>query len=89
MVVVSNHVSLSFLATLWRKKNQLWAIRRKFEHVGLIMFKNPFGAGWGLLPTLQWVSSCSTLWMYSTFEVRTRRPHRHSFTLSLPLPSLP
>jgi len=89
MVVVLNHVSLSFLATLWRKKNQLWAIRCEFELVGPIMFKNPFGAGWGLLPTLRWVSSCSTLWMYYTLEVRTQRPHHHSFTLSLPLTSLP
>ena len=33
------------------------AIRREFEHVGLTLLKDFLGAGWGLLPALQWVGS--------------------------------
>ena len=39
------------------KKNQRRAIRREFEPIGPTMLKNPLDAGWGLLPTLWWVSS--------------------------------
>ena len=35
--------------------NQRRAIRREFEPVGPTLLKNPLGAGWGLLPTLQWM----------------------------------
>ena len=40
------------------KKNQRHEIRREFEPIGPTMLKNLIGAGWGLLPTLQWVDSC-------------------------------
>jgi hypothetical protein len=37
------------------KKNQFWAIQHEFEYVGpTLLKKNPFGAGWGLQPTLRW-----------------------------------
>ena len=44
---------------LTRKSNniQCRAIRREFEHVGPTLLKNLLGAGWGLLPTLQWMGS--------------------------------
>ena len=37
--------------------NQRRAIRHEFESVGPTLLKNPLGAGWGILPTLQWVGS--------------------------------
>jgi hypothetical protein len=35
-----------------KKKNQ-----REFEPIAPTLLKNPFVAGWGLLPTLRWAGS--------------------------------
>ena len=37
------------------KKNHRRRIQREFEHVGPTLLKNPFDAGWALLPPLRWV----------------------------------
>ena len=47
--------------------NQHRAIRREFQSVGLTLLKNPVGAWWGLLPTLQWVGSWLPTYMTSIF----------------------
>ena len=42
-------------------------MQREFEPVGPIMFKNPLGVGWGLLPTLQRVGCCLPTYLASFF----------------------
>jgi hypothetical protein len=47
----------------------------EFEHVGLIMLKNPLGARWGLLPILWWVGSWLLTYLLSFFFVKWRENH--------------
>ena len=61
--LVSSHRHCRILVWVWLRthtlpiNNQHQAIWCEFEPVGPTLFKNPLGAGWGLLPTLRWVGS--------------------------------
>ena len=62
------------------------AIRREFEPVGPTLLKDTLGAGWGLLPILQWVGS----WFFRQVERRyhNRESNRQPLCLDLSTSSL-
>ena len=55
--------------------NQCLVIGCESELVGLALFKNALGAGWGLLPTLRWVDSWLLICLTSFFSQVERRFH--------------
>ena len=59
------------------------AIRRKFEHVGPTLLKNPLDAMWGLLLALQWVGSCELLMIFIVLGLKWRFLN-HQWNTSLP-----
>ena len=59
------------------------SLRHEFESIGPTLFRNPLGAGWGLLPTLQWVGS----WLPTYLASLSRQVERRFHYVGIELPT--